>query len=43
MRRLAVTNSYPADQLRAAADHVVATLEGLTLAQLRPVFARPAG
>ncbi|HEY2385904.1 MAG TPA: HAD family phosphatase [Candidatus Binatia bacterium] len=46
MRRLAVTNSYPADQLRAAADHVVATLEGLTLAHLRPMFsraARPAG
>jgi len=42
MRRLAVTNSYPADQLRAAADQVVATLEGLTLAQLRPLFARPA-
>jgi len=42
MRRLAVTNSYPADQLRAAADHVVATLEGLTLAQLRSMFARPA-
>jgi HAD superfamily hydrolase (TIGR01509 family) len=40
MRRLAVTNSHRADQLRAAADHVVATLEGLTLAQLRPIFAR---
>jgi HAD superfamily hydrolase (TIGR01509 family) len=39
MRRLAVTNSYPADQLRAASDLVVASLEGLTLARLRPLFA----
>ncbi len=38
MRRLAVTNSYPAHELRAAADLVVSTLEGLTLARLRPLF-----
>jgi beta-phosphoglucomutase len=38
MRRLAVTNSYRADELRDAADVVVSTLEGLTLASVRPLF-----
>jgi beta-phosphoglucomutase len=39
MRRLAVTNSYPAAELRVVADLVVPTLAGLTLAGVRPLFA----
>jgi beta-phosphoglucomutase len=39
MRRLAVTNSYPAVELRDAADLVVPSLEGLTLAAARAIFA----
>ncbi len=38
MRRLAVTNSYPASQLRPLADLVVPTLAGLTLARVRQLF-----
>jgi beta-phosphoglucomutase len=40
MRRLAVTNSYRSDELRHAADLVVSTLEGLTLASVRPLFSQ---
>jgi HAD superfamily hydrolase (TIGR01509 family) len=39
MRRLAVTNSYPAAELRVVADLVVPTLAGLTLAGVRRLFA----
>ncbi len=39
MRRLAVTNSHPAAELRGAADLVVPTLAGLTLARVRSLFA----
>jgi beta-phosphoglucomutase len=39
MRRLAVSNSYTAAQLRDAADLVVPTLEGLGAAHVRPIFA----
>jgi len=38
MRRLAVTNSYPASQLRPLADLVVPSLAGLTLARVRQLF-----
>ncbi len=39
MRRLAVTNSYPAAELRPLADLVVPTLTGVTLADVRRLFA----
>jgi beta-phosphoglucomutase len=38
MRRLAVSNSYPAAELRDAADLVVPTLAGLTLERVRRLF-----
>ena len=37
MKALAVTNSHPDDRLRHA-DRVVATLEGITVADLRALF-----
>jgi HAD superfamily hydrolase (TIGR01509 family) len=43
MRRLAVTNSYGFDDLREASDLVVSTLEGLTLASVRPLFSATRG
>ncbi len=39
MRRLAVTNSYPAAELQPLADLVVPTLAGLTLARVQQLFA----
>lgn len=39
MRRLAVTNSYPAAQLEELADLVVPTLAGITLDDVRRLFA----
>jgi beta-phosphoglucomutase len=43
MRRLAVTNSYRAHDLRDASDLVVSTLEGLTLAAVRALFSETRG
>ena len=38
MRRLSVTNSYPAAELRGLADLVLPTLAGLTVARVRALF-----
>ncbi len=41
MRRLAITNSARAEDLHGAADLVLSTLEGVSLEQLRRLFAAP--